>query len=384
MYNSRRTLLQKTRRFFSIAETAIRSRAINKKVIVFESDDWGSIRTPKGIKGQLDRLVPNWQKNPYHRFDILESAIDFREMIGTLSLIQQKTGKKVKFTLNYVMANPDFDPIRQSGYYDYHFELFPETYQRYWRSKEAIQLLRQGSTFGYFLPQFHGREHIQVPFWLEQLRNKDRVFLKAFELGFSGISLDVYKKPERNVQASFDVRDKSDFIYSKKSLIDGLGLFNQTFGFSSKSIIPNNYIWPSTLNSTLLDNEVKFIQGMKSHAHPRAVSEVKRTFTPRRSGGKTAEGILNLVRNTSFEPSFYTDKQAELSKCLKEIGTAFLFRQPAVISMHRINFVGGLHEKNRTENLRLFEQLACAIIRRWPDVEFWDSVQLGEYFLDRV
>ena len=66
-----------------------------------------------------------------------------------------------------------------------------------------------------------------------------------------------------------------------------------------------------------------------------------------------------------------------MDQCLSQIKKAFLFRQPAVITAHRINFVGGIEEKNRTDNLKAFDQLIKTILKKWPDVEFMSSDELG-------
>ena len=56
---------------------------------------------------------------------------------------------------------------------------------------------------------------------------------------------------------------------------------------------------------------------------------------------------------------------------------AFLMRKPAIVSTHRINYVGYIDEGNRDRTLKLLRQLLTAVLRRWPDVEFLTTVQLG-------
>jgi hypothetical protein len=168
----------------------------------------------------------------------------------------------------------------------------------------------------------------------------------------------------------------------KASLEDGLSKFHSTFGFSSDSMIPNNYIWPNTLEPVLVNAGVKYLQGMKMLPHNLPMGLSKRKYTIRASGRKSKSGLLNLVRNTAFEPAFYDHKKKELYKCLDEIKMAFRLKQPAVISMHRLNFVGSIKEKNRIENLIVFRELLEAIVKEWPDTKFWDSVQLGDYLIN--
>jgi microcompartment protein CcmK/EutM len=57
---------------------------------------------------------------------------------------------------------------------------------------------------------------------------------------------------------------------------------------------------------------------------------------------------------------------------------AFLTKKPAVISMHRLNFMGSLVAQNRTDNLQLFKQLMVKLIEKWPEVEFMTTDELGD------
>jgi hypothetical protein len=46
--------------------------------------------------------------------------------------------------------------------------------------------------------------------------------------------------------------------------------------------------------------------------------------------------------------------------------------------MHRLNVIGSLDESNRTKNLADLKTLLQTVVRRWPDVEFMSSDQLGK------
>ena len=60
---------------------------------------------------------------------------------------------------------------------------------------------------------------------------------------------------------------------------------------------------------------------------------------------------------------------------------AFACGTPAIITSHRVNFIGSLDLKNRTENLQKFSELLSEILKRWPDVEFMTSDALGNLIL---
>ena len=57
---------------------------------------------------------------------------------------------------------------------------------------------------------------------------------------------------------------------------------------------------------------------------------------------------------------------------------AFRWGKPAVINSHRVNYSSGIFEENRDNSLRLLDALLKAIIKKWPEVEFMNSQQLGE------
>ena len=66
-----------------------------------------------------------------------------------------------------------------------------------------------------------------------------------------------------------------------------------------------------------------------------------------------------------------------VGETLNRINTAFRWRKPAVISSHRINYMGTLDEKNRSDGIRLLRDLLKRILIQWPDVEFITTEQLG-------
>jgi len=84
-----------------------------------------------------------------------------------------------------------------------------------------------------------------------------------------------------------------------------------------------------------------------------------------------------LVRNASFEVAENPDKDW-VGSCLKEVSSAFSYRKPAIISTHRVNFMGGLNSNNRSNTLTLFKRLLLELKKKWPEIEFMSSDQLGQ------
>jgi hypothetical protein len=68
-----------------------------------------------------------------------------------------------------------------------------------------------------------------------------------------------------------------------------------------------------------------------------------------------------------------------IKNCLKDIENSFFFRKPAIITCHRLNFIGAISPKNRDNNLDILNELLTAILKKWPDVTFMSSDQLVDY-----
>ena len=87
-----------------------------------------------------------------------------------------------------------------------------------------------------------------------------------------------------------------------------------------------------------------------------------------------------MMRNVIFEPSENTNIDW-VDKCLKEIEIAFFWKKPAIISSHRVNYVGVRNEKNRDNSLLSLKELIKKSLKRWPDIEFVTTDYLGNLII---
>ena len=102
-----------------------------RKIVVLESDDWGSIRMPsKEVFNKLKFEGFHPESDPYLKYDSLASENDLFELFEVLSSVKDKNGNTAIITANTVMANPDFKKIRESGFNTYFYEPFTETLKR--------------------------------------------------------------------------------------------------------------------------------------------------------------------------------------------------------------------------------------------------------------
>ena len=95
----------------------------SRKIIVFESDDWGSIRVPSvAVKNKLIDLGYNMNSRPYERLDGLESNEDVEELFNILLKYKDAKGNHPIITANMVMGNPDFGLIKEHNFEEYYLE----------------------------------------------------------------------------------------------------------------------------------------------------------------------------------------------------------------------------------------------------------------------
>jgi hypothetical protein len=98
-------------------------------------------------------------------------------------------------------------------------------------------------------------------------------------------------------------------------------------------------------------------------------------------GKRNSFGQLILTRNCGFEPSASSPPDWYAS-CMDDISTAFFWSKPAIISTHRVNYVGCLDQANGDSGLKAIDGLLKGILKRWPDAEFITSTKLSEIILN--
>jgi hypothetical protein len=351
----------------------------NRKIVVIESDDWGAIRLPDVQQyEEYKQVFPNYSRNPYLKYDSLASEYDLTRLFSVLTGYKDKNGNHPVFTFNVVMTNPDFTKIEESDFTKYYNESFTTTLQRFSQHTNSFALWRTAIDEKLMLPQFHGREHVNVPIWLKILEDKKSLEFSAFQFGTWSCPDGKYNGI--NLQAALDWNDIQPLSYQKDFLNEGLKEFESVFGFTSDTIIPNNYIFDENLYDTLLINNVKGMQGMKYQKLSLGASKGdKRSLIRRHIGDSNEAGLTYLVRNCSFEPSQTSENYEDVTQCLQSISNAFFFNKPAIIDSHRLNYIGTYNQKNSDANLKKLEILISSVLKKWPDVEFMTSNQLLQF-----
>ncbi|WP_291106574.1 polysaccharide (de)acetylase [Flavobacterium sp. UBA6195] len=370
-------MIQSIRKTLTSNYVCFRGWSTKRKIVVIESDDWGAIRMPS--REVYDQFMAKGVPANTHYFaknDCLESNSDLELLFEVLSSNKDKNGQPAVITANAVVANPDFEKIAASNRKEYHYELITDTYNSYPNHDKVFDLWKkEGIGQNMLYPQFHGREHINVASWMKVINSDSPIENFAFEnKTLLGMRIPNEKPFGFNYMAAFEYFDKEQQLQIEEITADGLQIFEKLFGFKSKSFIASCGIQGTHIDSVLAANGVEFNQ----NGHQ---------FRPDGKGGVKADqkfwGDTNEFnqtywrRNATFEPS-RAPHEDWVTKCMAEIDVAFRWGKPAVINSHRVNYSSGIFEENRDNTLRLLNALLKAITKKWPDVEFMNSQQLGE------
>lgn len=346
-------------------------RNINQRIIVFESDDWGSIRMPSyNVYNKLKAHGVHVDRTPYERFDCLESERDILNLFDVLKKHKDANGNYPIITANIVVSNPNFERIKSSYFSEYVSEIFLDTYERYYANKTNMtNIWKNGICEHLLMPQFHGREHYRIDDWMKSLRNGTNKDRNLFDMGIVSLSKIIgedygsgYYLKVLNSKSTIDIEKDNE------KLLQGMNMFDRIFGFRSKTFIAPCYTWSPLHEKALFAGGITHIQGLTMQNVP--FSRHKFHY----SGMKNQYGQKYLTRNAFFEP--VSDSNA-VYNCLKRISNAFMWKQPAIICTHRINFSGEIFESNRKTNIEQLDTLLSEITKRWPDVIFMSSDQLS-------
>jgi len=349
----------------------------NRRIVVIESDDWGSIRMPSRqvYEKFVSKGIPV-EKHYFLKYDALESENDLTALFEVLHLFRDKNGNNPVITANAVVANPDFRKIKESGKSVYFFEPITESYKAYPGRARTFELWKRiGINQRLLWPQFHGREHLNVKRWMEAIRSSDPWEREGFEHNvLLGLKSKDQHSGKHDYMAAFRYSDKSEWVELEKIACQGLELFSEIFGFPSKSFVAPCSIRGDHLDETLHNNGIKYHQCGQQF---KPVKNGSLKVIDRLWGQQNSFGQVYWRRNCTFEPSRNWNYDW-VNSCMSEISIAFRWGKPAVINSHRVNFMGEIFPENRENTNKLLSELLSGILKEWPNVEFLTSDQLGD------
>lgn len=347
-----------------------------RKLVIIESDDWGSIRMPslKALE-RLEHKGLNMRAGDSERYnlnDTLASKEDLSALFEVLGRHKDSKGNPACFTALSLPSNPNFEKIKESGYSEYFNEPFTETLERYGQH-DALEMWKFGEKEKLFIPEYHGREHLNVVAWMRSLKRGDKETMLAFNEGLWAFSSSITSKV--SFQAPYDVEYPDDITEQVQIIQDGLQIFEKVHGRKARFFVPPNGKIHSSVENATAQGGIRYISSSKIHTEVLGEGKTRKHF--RYIGKKNKLNQVFLTRNAFFEPNQGRNKD-HVDSCLKEIEIAFKYNKPAVICTHRCNYIGSLSENNRWVSLKALDRLLINIKKNWLNVEFIHSNHLGK------
>lgn len=347
----------------------------NRKIIVLISDDWGGVRIKsKEARENLIRCGIDMNSNRFDRYDTLESNKDLEYLFEILVSYKDCCGNHPVITAACNVANPDFKKIRDSGYKEYYYEPFTETLKHYPDHDKVYELYNTGIGLKIFHPEFHGREHLNIKLWLDNLKAGNELLIKSFDQEFWHLpGKYLLQSSHRSLGAAFDFESSDEIPWHKETVFNGVALFRQIFNYLPCLLVPPSQYFHKNLEQAIELAGCRMIDVPRLRKMP--IGSGKFQTKVHFLGQKNKAGLRYLIRDAVFEPNL-NDNSDGVQECLKGIGAAFRYKKPAIISNHRASFTGGIDIKNRDKGLRALKLLLNEILKRWPDAEFISAASL--------
>lgn len=344
----------------------------DRKIVVIESDDWGTLRTPNRHTFEVlaAKYADSMWTDTYDCVDNLANKEDLEMLFDVLTSVTDCKGHHAVITANTIVGNPDFQKIAASDYKEYYWEPFTETLNRYPTHAGTFDCWKQGMDLGIFVPQFHGREHLNVCCWLHLLQQNYPGMREALEYGtWLG-----HPVGNRRLDIAYNYADNLEWNFVSKSIIEGYELFTKLFGYKSITTICPSYTWDNEIEKLFANLGVIVMQGGWTQCYPDR--DGQHAYIRHFTGERNQYGQYYSMRNIHFEPSLFKEIDP-VCRVMADIQRVFLWHKPAIISSHRLNYIGNLVPENRKGTLDLLRRLLHAIVQQYPDVEFMSSDQLA-------
>jgi len=345
--------------------------------LVISVDDYGNVRI--GSQQALQNLEKNGLKKRsiFDQYDALETEEDLLSLFEVLNSVKDKNNRPACFTPFALAGNIDFERIIESGYQSYFFESLKDTFEKLNEFK-TYELIKEGIRNKVFLPQFHGREHVNVSLFGKLLAEKN----KSMMLNIDNRSFSMIKDENgKNLPYStaFPAQDYGSIEKQKEIIAHGIKVFKEVYGYSPSNFMPPSATASLELNDSLYKNGIRFFDSYRFRNNPTSIFKKEYMYTGKRVRDA---GTSYLVRNVVFEPC-QNQTSDSVGVALQQINAAFTMGKPAIVSSHRVNFCGRIDEGNRAFGLNSLKRLLLEVKKRWPEVEFISAAELGEIITDK-
>lgn len=340
----------------------------NKKILVFLADDYGAeLNNYKHFAGLSLRTEIDGE-NRFSKFDGIALRDDLTALFDVLKKHQNTNGKSAVFTAVSSMANVDLEKFKSTSEY----AITP--IKDYLNSVESglFKIWEEGMQANVFVPELHGREHLNASRFLRLIESNAELadFFNIYR------SFPVLKPVEgiRDYLKAYDFDAQSELVEQEKIIVHSISIFENSFGRKPSLFVAPGLISHKSLNQVLVANGVLAIDKARKSREPKGQGKYGTSFNY--TGKTLVNGKLKVLsRNIMFEPNA-TKSTDWAAKAAKQVDQCFASNVPAIVSTHRVNYVGAIDENNRKEGLSALDSFLSHVVKNHPDVEFMSASEL--------
>ena len=312
-------------------------------VVIFESDDWGV-----GSDAQ---------------------AVVLTELLAIFLQYHDQRQHHPVLTLGLVLAEPDIEKIKQKKGKYYRRDLSDNKYN------ELVKSIKKGYEKGIFSLHLHGMEH----FWPDSLM-KSTGMNDVDDWLFNSKVLNTEKLPSYLQSRWCDTSTLPSTPLNKLEIEEAVAAektcFINVFAQEPKVVVPPTFVWTDYVISTYVSHNIRIFvtpgrQYTGRDVDGKLVSNNRTFYNGDIDKGNNA---LYLVRDVYFEP----DLGHKADNVLNDIINRSSFGRPALLEMHRFNFI-----KNRDISLDEVKSLLDLISNKLPATIFLSAEELADIYYSK-
>jgi hypothetical protein len=349
---------------------------LNKRIVVFESDDWGSTRMENPyIQQYFFSKYPELQQSWMDVYDALETPQNINDLCSVADEIKDCIGKPFLITLLLNTHNAEITEITKSDYTFYYNENLLTSAQRIFGGGPSLKSAYLRALAGGSIEiQLHGQEHVQRSLLLNLLNNRNlKDFKEDFSYGFYASLFHQGKYIPTQLRATFYPFLRDDYTWQVNSLSDSIKFLKSQFNCNTDYFVPPN----GPISYEVL-KKLKHL-GIKGLVSPL----LNRTFYFKKlhvplyapMGYSSLSSCVYINRNVPFEPRRTFDKNV-VEDALSKVKWLLENRYPVVITSHRANYTDFLSKKGYYQSFEMLKKLIININKSFPDTLFLSSSQL--------
>ncbi|MFN3920394.1 MAG: hypothetical protein ACK4JF_08950 [Methylohalobius sp.] len=310
--------------------------ALTAPVLIVESDDWGP-----GHKAQIQAL---------------------NAICSLLQGFKDHRGQPPVMTIGVVLSLPDPEAIAKTGTYHARFLDDPDY-------RPVLEILKAGEKEGVFDLQLHGLAHFWPENFMVAWRQDEKIKRWLSEDGWRTEKLPAWLQ-SRWIDAAWLPSRPLPPAAIEAAVDEEVRCFRRCFGRSPKVAVPPTFVWNEIVERAYAKAgiEVLITPGKRYGGRDRA----GKLLPPEQSygcGERLPCGLTALVRDVYFEPALGHKPKA----VLEAVERKWRRREPALLEMHRFNFLDGKLQAS----LDALGTLLDKALARFPKLRFMSSYELA-------